>query len=66
MIELLDTGVQINVMTENVMGDVGLAITKEPEMELVSHNQNFFRLFEEGKVIVEDHQTCHLIFFVYH
>ena len=66
---LLDTGVEINVMTREVMEDAGLAIRKGLKLELVSHtghSQPFLGLCEDVEVAIGGLKTRHPIFVMEH
>ena len=64
---LLDTGVEINVMTREVMEDAGLAMRKGPKLELVSHtghSRPFLGLCKDVEVAIGGLKTRHPIFVV--
>ena len=65
----LDTGVEINVMTREVIGDADLAMQQEPKFELVSHTNHsrpFHGLCEDVKVSMGGLKTRYLIFIIEH
>lgn len=64
---LLETGAEINVMTREVMEEVGLAMRRRPKLELVSHAGNsrpFLGLFEDVEVVIRGPKNRHPIFVV--
>lgn len=57
VIALIETGVEINVMTREVMEDAGLTMVKKLDLELVFHtsySQFFLEICEDVEVAVED------------
>ena len=64
---LLDTGADINVMTQEVIEDAGLAMQRGPKLELVSHSGHsrlFLGLCEDVEVVIGGLKTRHPIFVV--
>lgn len=64
---LLDTGIEINVITEEIMEGGGLAIRQGSKLELVSHtghNRLFLGLCEDVEFAIGDLKTRHPIFVV--
>ena len=65
----LDTGAEINVITREVMEDVGLAMRRGPKLELVSHtghSRPFLGLCEDFEVAIGGLKTRHPIFIIEH
>lgn len=64
----LDTGVEINVITQQVMKDSGLAIRRGPKLELLSSHTGHSRLFlgfcEDVEVAIEREKKRHRIFII--
>lgn len=66
---ILDTGVEINVMTREILEDLGLAIYYDPKLELVSHTGNsfpFLCLCEDFEIAIGGLKMSHIIFVVEH
>ncbi len=64
---LLDTGVEINVMTRELMEETNLAMKKGPKLELVSHlghSRTFLGLCEDVEVAIGGLKTRQPIFVV--
>lgn len=64
---LLDTIVEINVITKVLMEDTNLAIRQKPKLELVSyksHSRFFPSLYEDIEIAIEEFKTKHLIFVI--
>ncbi len=61
---LLDTGVEINVMTRKVMKDAGLAIRRGPKLEMVSntgYSRSLLGFCEDVEVAIGGLKTKHPI-----
>lgn len=66
---LLDTGAEINVMTNEVMEDAGVAMRRGPRLELVSHtghSRPFLGLCEDVELAVDGLITRHPICVIEH
>lgn len=63
----LDTGVEINIMTREVMEDTSLVMQRGPKLELVSytsHSRSFIRFCENIKVVIGGFETRYSIFVI--
>ena len=64
---LLDTGVEINLMTRELMEDVNLAIRQKRKLELVlytEYSRIFYGLCENVGVAIKGLKTRHPIFWL--
>ena len=69
LIAFLDTGAEINVMTQEVMEDAGLAIQRDSKLELVSymcHSHPFLGLCKDIEIVIGELKTRHPIFVIKH
>lgn len=67
VIALLDTNVDINIMTRELMEDVNLAMRQGDKLELIphtGHNQHFFCLCENIEIAIRGLKTRHPIFVI--
>lgn len=67
VIALLDTNVEINIMTRKLMEDVNSAMRQGDKLELISHtghNQHFLCLCEDIEVAIRGLKTRHPIFVI--
>lgn len=64
---VLDTDVEINVITREIMKDISLAIWQSLKLELVfhtGHNHLFLGFYEDVEVVIRGLKTRHPIFVV--
>lgn len=67
VIALLNTSIEINVMTRKLMENTNLAIGQRAKLELVSYINNcpsFHSLYEDTKIAIGGLKTKHLIFVI--
>lgn len=69
IIALLDTIAEINIMTREIIEDIGLAMHRGSKFELVSHTDHsylFAGFCKDTKVTTRGLKTKHLIFVIEH
>lgn len=64
---ILDTSAEINIITQEVSEDIGLAMQGSPKLELLSHTVHsrlFLGLYEDIEFVIGGLKTRHPIFVV--
>lgn len=69
IIVVLDISVEINIMTREIMEDIGLAMRCGPKLKLISHTGHscyFLGLCKDIEVVIRELKTCYLIYIIEH
>lgn len=64
---LLDTSAEINMIIQEIIQDINLAIKQGFKLELVSytsHSRSFFSFYEDVKVVIGEFKIRYQIFIV--